>query len=245
MNQSEQIPLPLPSREALGREDFFVSPANQLAVAQIEGWRSWPARKMVLTGPPGAGKTHLSHVWARQTGARIVAAGDLNADNIPALAGGSVCVEDVEEIAGDRAAEEMLFHLHNLVLANGGALLVTAVREPVHWNLALPDLASRMMGAQLASISEPDDTLLAALLCKLFDDRQIAPGPEVISYLVRHMPRSYASAARIVAALDAEALAHQRGVSRPMAARILAQVVPPGAEARGSSRHDPGGCARR
>lgn len=241
MSTASQLPLPLPSRTALGWEDFFVSPANMLAVAQIEGWRAWPAHKLVLVGPPGSGKTHLAHVWAAQSGARIVKARDLDSDTIPALAGGPVCVEDIEEIAGDRAAEEMLFHLHNLVLANGGTLMVTATRAPAHWPLALPDLASRMMHAQLAQISEPDDSLLAALLAKLFADRQLLPGPEVLSYLVRHMPRSYATAARLVAALDAEALAHQRDITRPMAARVLSRLVPPGAEQRGSSRHDPGG----
>ncbi|MGP6085811.1 chromosomal replication initiator DnaA [Antarctobacter jejuensis] len=240
MTLTSQIPLPLPSREALGREDFFVSPANALAVALIEGWRDWPARKLVLTGPPGAGKTHLAHVWARLAGARIIKATELDEADIPALAAGAVCVEDVEQIAGNRPAEEKLFHLHNLALANGGALMVTAVREPVCWKLEVPDLASRMMGAQVARISEPDDTLLAALLAKLFNDRQVVPGPEVIAYLVRHMPRSYTTAARLVAALDAEALAHQRRVSRPMAARVLAEIVPPGAEAQGSSPHDPG-----
>lgn len=232
MNGTGQIPLPLPSRPALGKRDFFVSPANAMAVAQIEAWRDWPARKMILSGPHGSGKTHLAHVWAQMSGARIVAARDLRLEAIPVLASAPVCVEDVETIAGDAAAEEALFHLHNLVLSNGGALLLTAEREPIHWKLGLPDLASRMMGAQLAHISEPDDTLLSALLAKLFDDRQLVPGPEVITYLVRHMPRSYAAAAEIVAALDAEALASHSKLTRHLAVRVLAQVVPPGAESR-------------
>lgn len=230
MKNAEQLPLPLQSRAALGVEDFFVSPANALAVAQIDAWRDWPARKLILAGPAGAGKTHLAHVWAHQSGAAIVKATALDQADIPALAAGPVCVEDVEEIAGNRAAEEKLFHLHNLALANGSVLLLTALREPVHWDLALPDLTSRMQATPVARISEPDDPMLAALLAKLFGDRQIVPAPEVIAYLVRHMPRSYAAAAQIVAALDAEALAHQRGVTRPMAARVLAQIVPPGTE---------------
>ncbi|WP_323771405.1 HdaA/DnaA family protein [Antarctobacter sp.] len=236
IRETGQLPLPLPTRTALGWQDYFVSPSNALAVAQVENWRNWPTRKLILAGPRGAGKTHLAHIWAQMAGARIVDADALRGADIPALAEGPVCVENVEKIAGSRADEEALFHLHNLVLASGGVLMITATRPPALWNLSLPDLASRMMGAQLAHISEPDDTLLAALLAKLFADRQIVPAPEVIAYLVRHMPRSYATAARIVAALDAAALAHQRRVSRPMAARVLAQVVPPGAEDRGTPR---------
>ncbi|CAN0066525.1 MAG: chromosomal replication initiator DnaA [Mameliella sp.] len=233
---SGQLPLPLPTRTALGWQDYFVSPSNALAVAQVENWRKWPTQKLILAGPRGAGKTHLAHIWAQMAEARIVDADALCCADIPALAEGPVCVENLEKIAGQRADEEVLFHLHNLVLSSGGALMITATRPPAHWNLSLPDLASRMMSAQVAHITEPDDTLLSALLAKLFADRQIVPAPEVIAYLVRHMPRSYAAAARIVAALDAVALADQRRVSRPMAARVLAQVVPPGAEDRGTPR---------
>ena len=143
---ARQLSFDLPVRTALGRADFFVSPANADAVALIEGWQDWPSRKLLLAGSAGAGKTHLAHVWAEQAGARIVAAGQLAQADIPALATGPLAVEDAHAIARDRAAEEALFHLHNLVLAEGHALLITAREAPALWDLGLPDLASRMAG---------------------------------------------------------------------------------------------------
>ena len=104
-----QLSFDLPVRAALGREDFFVAPANAMAVALIEGWRDWPGRKLVLEGPKGAGKTHLAHVWAQAAGARIVKARALAGADIPDLASGPVAVEDVPLIAGDTAAENALF----------------------------------------------------------------------------------------------------------------------------------------
>ena len=66
---TRQLAFDLPGRVALGRENFFVSPANALAVAALDGWRDWPERRMLLFGPEGAGKTHLAHVWvARNRG---------------------------------------------------------------------------------------------------------------------------------------------------------------------------------
>ena len=65
------------SRPALGRADFFVSPANRLALAQVESWPGWPSGRLAVTGPEGAGKTHLAHVWAARAGARIIAGADL------------------------------------------------------------------------------------------------------------------------------------------------------------------------
>ena len=66
MTLTRQIPLDLPVRAALGREDFLVSEGNALAVAQIDGWRDWPGRRLALVGPEGAGKTHLAAVWAQE-----------------------------------------------------------------------------------------------------------------------------------------------------------------------------------
>lgn len=217
----EQLAFPLPRLEARGREDFFVSPANALAVRQIEAWRAWPQGKLVLTGPEGAGKTHLAHVWAALAGARIVAARALAPAEIPALAAGPAAVEDADRTAGRAGSETALLHLHNLALANGHPLLLTARRPPSQWNLALPDLASRMAATATAALEPPDDALLSAVLVKLFADRQIAPPPKLVHYCLRRMDRSFAAAQRLVAALDARALA----TGRPLGAALAAEVL--------------------
>ena len=61
----EQLTFDLPSKTALGRDDFFVSSANAAAVAMVEGWQSWPSRKLLLIGPSGAGKTTIIQLILR------------------------------------------------------------------------------------------------------------------------------------------------------------------------------------
>lgn len=228
----EQLQIPLPVLTALGREDFFVSESNAIAVALIEGWEQWPSRKMVLYGPAGSGKTHMAHVWANLSGARIVAAQELVYADIPALAERNICVENVDQIAGIALAEEALFHLHNLVLAQGHSLMLTGAAAPNLWRLDLPDLNSRIMAAQSAALSGPDDMLLSALLIKLFSDRQIVPASDVIPYLLRQMPRSYGSARVIVERLDRAALTRTAGVNRPLAIQVLADLEKEDAQAQ-------------
>ena len=217
----KQLSFDLPKKPALGRAEFFVSPANAVAVAMIDGWQDWPSRKFALSGETGSGKSHLTHVWAASSGAQIIQARDLAQADIPALAQGHVAVEDVPEIAGKPGAEEAMFHLHNLVLAEGHALLVTGQEPPARWPILLPDLKSRMAATQHVGLEAPDDALLAAVLEKLFNDRQIRPKPDVIPYLVVHMDRSFAAAVEIVAQLDEKALAQGHNVSRALAARLL------------------------
>ncbi|MFY9238613.1 MAG: chromosomal replication initiator DnaA [Roseovarius sp.] len=218
---AHQLSLDLPARPALGRGDFFVSGPNAAAVAMIEGWENWPARKLVLHGPEGSGKTHLTHVWAALSGATITAATDLTTADIPTLAAAPVAIEDADRITGNPEAERALFHLHNLCLAEGHSLLITARTAPSRWSLALPDLASRMEGTPAIGLDAPDDALLSAVILKQMADRQIIPTPGTIPFLARRMPRSFAAVADIVAALDRAALAQKRPVTRKLAAEIL------------------------
>lgn len=219
-----QMKFDLPVRPALGRGDFYVTESNAVALGLVDTWPNWPNGKLVLVGPRGSGKTHLAHVWCAESGGRMVAARSLTDADVPSLAEAPICVEDVERIAGDSAAEEALFHLHNLVLANGHSMLLTATRAPTSWGLQLPDLASRMAGTTVAKMSLPDDLLLSAVLAKLFADRQIVPMADVIPYLVRWMPRSFEAAGRVVAHLDTEALGTPKGVTRTLARTALADL---------------------
>ena len=218
---AEQLGLDLPARAALGRDDFFVSNANAMALALVESWPNWAANKLAIIGPEGSGKTHLASVWAAQSGARIIEATALSKDIVPDLAQGPVAVENIPAIAQDQARQDALFHLHNLVLAEGHSILFTGVSEPKHWGLTLPDLRSRLEGTTIASLSQPDDALLTILLAKLFDDRQLVPDAKTIAYMVKNIDRSFAEARRLVRDIDQASLAQKRPVTRSFVAEIL------------------------
>ncbi len=222
---AEQLTFDLTRRPALERGDFFVSPSNATAVATVDGWQAWPSGKLVLVGPAAAGKTHLAHVWAAQTGARIVPAGTLPQADIAALAQGPVVVEDADGVAGDDAAETALFHLHNLVLAEGHPLLLTAAQPPAAWPLALPDLASRMQATATAHLQPPDDSLLAAVLMKQLAERQLEMDPEVLSFCITRMERRFDSAARLATELNRAAYSQRRRVTKPLVREVLDRIA--------------------
>lgn len=218
---AEQLVFDLPVETAFGRDDFFTSGANAQAVVFIENWVDWPLGKLVLVGPSGAGKSHLSQIWADMAGADVIESdGDWDVDGLA----GAVCIENIHKIAGRRAFEEKLFHLHNIQAQKGAALLMTGQGVPSGWGISLPDLVSRLQGSQLVQLGAPDDTLLAAVLLKQCADRQLQVEPGVVGYILRRAERSFAGMRDLVAALDRLSLQRKRPVGQGMVRETLAQM---------------------
>jgi DnaA regulatory inactivator Hda len=219
-----QLPLELPLRPALGREDFLVAPCNEVAVAWIDRWPDWPGPAVALYGPPGCGKTHLCQVWRAASGAVEIDAELLARAEPPELLGAArACVlDDAEALLGGGSADaERLLHLFNFVVERGGQLLLASRAAPARWPCGLADLGSRLAAATAVRLAAPDDALMEALLVKLFADRQLAVGEELLRYLLARMERSFAAARALVAALDRAALAEGRAVTIPLARRVL------------------------
>ena len=205
-------------RPALGREDFLVAPCNEAAVAWLDRWPDWPGPALVIHGPPGSGKSHLAEVWRRRSGAEIIEAAGL-AQAMSATERAPALVIDGLDVPVD---ERALLHTYNAIAERDGHLLLTAQSPPARWPLVLPDLASRLRLAPAAALGLPDDTLLAALMLKLFADRQIAVAPEVPAYVVPRVERTFEAVARLVDRLDRAALAEGRAVTVPLVRAVLA-----------------------
>ncbi|OYW45380.1 MAG: ATPase [Sphingomonadales bacterium 32-68-7] len=167
-----QIALPL---AAAGPTRVVVGNANARVSEALAHPESWPFRTAVLTGPPRSGKSLLAR-WFVATGKG-------------------------EAIDDARALPEAdLFHRWNRAQEQGTALLIVGGEPP--WDIALPDLRSRLGAALQLEIGQPDDAMAEDLLLALAEQRGLALGPEAASYLVPRAPRSFAALERLVATID-------------------------------------------
>lgn len=221
-----QLALDLPVEPRFGAEDFLVSPSNEAAYAMVERWPDWPAPALIVSGPRGAGKSHLAAIWAERAGARVVTGAGLALAHPPALASaGATLVEDADRVGG---AEAQLFHLMNLLRETGGFLVLTALTPPDLWGVTTPDLLSRLRLAPMVELAPPDDALMRAVLVKLLVDRQLVVDTALVDYVALRLDRSLDAARRFVAALDQEALARGRRVSRALAGDVLQTMLDAG-----------------
>ncbi len=216
-----QLSFDLPLEPGMGREDFLVTDCNSVAFETITRWPSAPddAHALALIGPPGSGRTHLAEIWRTEHDALRCAPADLSVEAVPTLLSRGALV--LEDMPGEGLDETALFHLLNLARQEGAFVLFTATASPATWPVALPDLKSRLAALPFVELEPPDDALLRAVLVKLFADRQLRVDEKVISYLLLRMERSLSAAERLVAALDAAALAERRNITRQLAAKVL------------------------
>lgn len=196
----DQMRLSLLRTPAQDAASFALGPSNADAAQALDGWPDAVVRVMALTGPSGVGKSHLAALWAERAGAAGLSGAEASVADLPALESRPVLLDDA-----DQADDETLFHLMNLAQAPGGALLMVSREPPGRWPSRVPDLRSRLDAVRAVAITAPDDTVLRAVLRRLFEARSMTPGPDLVDYLILRMERSVPAAREIVRRLDEEA----------------------------------------
>lgn len=169
-----QIALPLTPAKT-GPARIVVGAANAAVAAALQAPQDWPFHTAVLTGPPRSGKTLFGR-WFAESGAGEV-------------------IDDAH-----MADEADIFHRWNRAQEDGAALLIIAGEPP--WDIALPDLRSRLGAALQLEIGQPDDAMAADLLLSLGEERGLSLGPDAAVYLVPRAGRSQADLERLVLAID-------------------------------------------
>ena len=189
-----QITLPLDWPVANGEADFIVSDANLLAFEHLKRWHTWPVMATILTGPRKSGRSLLGGIFARKVGGRLF--------------------DDAQD-----HDEERLFHAWNE--AQGERRPILLIADAPHWEVALPDLRSRLSATPHVEIGLPDDALIGNLIVKLLEDRGILSPSELPAYVAPRIERSYVAVLKVVDCLDEAVLATRRRLTLPVARAAL------------------------
>lgn len=214
----KQMALDLPVRADFSADSFISGEANEEARTALGQWQHWPKNAFALIGDEGAGKSHIGHIWADQTGALIVRPSEL-APALETLRHGScLLIED----ADSESAGKAMFHAFNRAAGGGIAgLLLTARTNPASWPCSVPDLKSRLRALPHVALKEPDDDMLTRLIRKQLHDRRAPIQPGVIEYLLPRMERSVSATRRLVDLLDKHALVKRTAITRSVAREVL------------------------
>ncbi len=212
-----QLALPFARRPEYGADDFLAAASNAEARAWLARAETWPDGRLALAGDTGCGKTHLLHLWA---GPDAVWEGPF-LRGLPAFSGPRLALDD----ADSHPDEAALLHLLNHAKESGVRLLLAGRTPPARWPLRLPDLASRLRAVTTVAIGAAEDDLLAALLARLFAERQLTVSAAVQDFLLTRLPRTPAALREAVARLDRRALALGGRISRALTAAVVCELA--------------------
>ena len=187
----EQIALPLDWPQSQGESRLIVSDCNREAFEHFRKWSLWPVKATLLTGPRRSWRTSATSSPSRW----------------------------IDQ--ADRADEEELFHGWNAAQESGRPLILIVDRAPPDWEIALPDLRTRIAVTPIATIAEPDDLLFEALIELHFADRGLHIPREALRFMCARLHRDYLTIERAVEAVDRHAIAERARLSLPTVRRAL------------------------
>lgn len=175
---------------------MIVGNANAQVIEAFAHVAEWPFGTAVLSGPPRSGKSLLARHFANS--------------------GHGIAIDDAPGLD-----ETALFHRWNAAQEEGAALLLVAGDSA--WQIALPDLASRVGAALMLRIGVPDDAMLAALIEGHAAARGLVLGEGASEWLRPRIERSHAAVEAVIATADRISLARKQAVTINLLRDALAE----------------------
>jgi hypothetical protein len=197
-NGPDQIALPLDWPQVQDDSRFILGEANCEAYEHFRGWSLWPVKASILTGPPRSGRSLLARAFVERVHGRLF-----------------------DRAERHNVAE--LFHAWNAAQDDGRPLVMIVDEVPPQWEVALPDLRTRLAITPIARIQQPDDELFRAIIRLLFADRGLHIPEEALTFISQRVERSYWMAERVVEAIDRFAIAERARLTLPTIRRALGE----------------------
>ena len=231
---TNQLALNLRRRDSSSFDNFY-SAANREAVACL---RRLLADPPALSGPPlmflwgerASGKTHLLEAACRLVQARgetpfylpLAEPGLTPAILEAAEQSFLICLDDLQQVAGDRAWESALFSVCESARATGARVAAAATAAPASLGLGVPDLATRLAAGpvyQLQPLADADKLEAIRLRAR---NRGFEIPADVARYILNRYPRDLSSLFVLLERIDAASLAQQRRVTIPFLRQLEA-----------------------
>ncbi len=225
-----QLPLNIQLRDDATLTSFYAgadNPEALLAVTQMAQGVGEPF--VYLWGPAGAGRTHLlqaaSHAASECGMASLYIPLQTKSLSSTILQGAEgiplVCIDDIQNIAGQPGWEEGLFHLFNRIQMQKSRLLVAADVAPKNLKIILQDLQSRLSSGVVYQLHALNDEHKIKALQLRAIQRGLDLPDAVGGFLLSRCPRNMSELFLTLEKLDRASLAEQRRLTVPFVKQVL------------------------
>ncbi len=213
----------------------FVTGENCETVARVRNFGDGKADlgapwSLYVAGPASSGKSHLLEALCRQMAVdelscAYLSLAERNSFDPGLLEGWEnydlVCVDGVEQLAGDARWERALFRLYNRVEQAGGKLALAGRNTPRGASIVLADLQSRLTSALVLPLRPLDERGRLQALKLRAQERGLEVNDEVGLFILRRIRQDMASLMGVLEQLDGAAMAAQRRLTIPFVRGLI------------------------
>lgn len=209
----------------------YYSAGNEAAIDCVQQAVAGNTEQFVyLWGAQGSGKSHVLQAACQQVAEagnavaylplrEFTAFGVEVLDGLESLS--LVCIDDLQEVAGNLDWEEAIFHFYNRMRETQNTLLVAATVSPSVLPVDLTDLQSRLSWGPVFQLGELDDAGKVAALSLRASARGFDLPEEVALFLLRRSSRDMESLFTLLDKLDNESLAQHRKLTIPFVKSLI------------------------
>jgi len=211
--------------------DSFVAGPNTQTVARVQAMAMGERAVVWVCGPSGSGRTHLLHALCAAVPLQLRVA-YLPLAKLPETEGIAaalesaaevdlLCLDDLDRVIGQPAAERALFSVYRKLEERQRSLLVSASQPPAALSWTLADIGSRFAASEVFVLHPLDEAEQHEALTRRAAGRGLDLPEETARYLLRRSPRDMASLCRLLDDIDLASLSAQRRLTVPFVRALL------------------------
>ena len=229
----QQIPLPIQLRTSSVFASYYTG-ENKEVCSVLQNLRSLASTPLVfIQGVSGVGKTHLLQAACVRTSSQGDHAGYFPLQQLqeygPVILHGTeqmnlVCLDDVGSVLHQKEWCNALFNLYRHFEESGGKLVLADQLSPSTLTVSLPDLASRILGGTVMRLHPLQENSQFEALQLQARSRGLVLSEEVLTYMMRRLPRDMHTLCSFLDRLDLASLASQRKLTVPFVKSMLLQA---------------------
>jgi len=207
-------------------KDFYVTSKNSLAFDLIQKWPNWNNQFFFLYGPTKCGKSTICKIWQKKSNAVL-----LNTKKIEQFFNNTYLedfniqnnwiLDNVDMFLKKNNGEKLLNFINIIKEKKKSFFLMTSKVPPRQLSTKINDLLSRVLDSLVVQVHQPDNLLLAKIIKKYLEEREIVIEKKKIDYLTNRIERSYQFAIKIAKKIDSESLESHSNISFSFLKKIL------------------------
>lgn len=161
---------------------FIEDETNEEALKWLMAWPHWPNSRLIISGGPACGKTHLAHLWLEYVHGYHIKSTEIQPRDL-IQHNKNFLIDPINDVIQD---PNWLFDFLNICTEVNASILIVSQSTDFNHMTDLKDLTSRLNAISSVKILQPGNLLLKKIIKKITDNLGISLNDTITDYIISH-----------------------------------------------------------